>query len=272
MPFDAATDRRLRISAPCAVPEARRVIVPVADLRPVPDVSAGLDTQLLRGAAVKVHEELEGWALVQAGADGYCGWLAASALGPDETPTHRVTAPRSFLYPGPDMKLPHVAALSIGSAVRVMGEAETRGTAYALLADGTAMVARHLAPMGDTAADPVAIAESLPGTPYLWGGASAFGIDCSGLVQLSHAMCGIPLLRDTDMQAATAGAEIGHADLARGDLVFWKGHVAMMQDERRIIHASGAAMLVVSEGLAAAIDRIAPLYGPPLGFRRPSLA
>jgi cell wall-associated NlpC family hydrolase len=268
MAFDAATDRRLNIASPAKDSDRRTVIAPVADMRPFPDPATGIDTQLLRGASLAVHDQSKGWALVQAEADGYCGWIAASALGAPETPTHRVMAPRTFRYPGPDMKLPSIEALSAGSMVAVSGTTETRGTAYALLEDGSALVASHLLALDAATPDPVAIAERLLGTPYLWGGASAFGIDCSGLVQLSHAMSGISLLRDTDMQAATAGWPVDREKLRRGDLVFWKGHVAMMLDDAFIIHASGAAMLVVVEEFEAAIARIAQQYGLPTGYRR----
>jgi cell wall-associated NlpC family hydrolase len=224
---------------------------------------------LIRGAGVTVHDEQENWSYVQAEADGYVGWLASSALGVPIAATHKVIAPRSFYYSEPDMKRPRVYVLALGSQVRVVDQTETRGTLYALLDDGTAMIADHLSPVGAHQSDPVTVAESLINTPYLWGGVSGFGIDCSGLVQLCYAMCGKKLLRDTDMQAATAGQEISREELRRSDLVFWKGHVAMMRDDETIIHASGAAMLVVVERLEDAISRIAQLYGQPTIYRRP---
>jgi cell wall-associated NlpC family hydrolase len=151
--------------------------------------------------------------------------------------------------------------------------AETRGTRYALLSTGEAMISGHLRPAGEFSEDYVAVAETLLMTPYLWGGSTAFGIDCSGLVQLAMRMTGRNVLRDTDMQAATIGEPImsgeGYSGLRRGDLVFWKGHVAIMTDERTMIHANGHTMLVSREGLTEAIDRIGYLYGGPTGFRRP---
>jgi cell wall-associated NlpC family hydrolase len=251
-----------------------RIVSPVADMLAEPRPDSGLNTQLLRGDDVIVFEEAEGWAWVQAVRDGYVGYVSGGFVGPRiETRTHVVSAPRSFLYPGPDLKLPRLGELSMGSAVAVRDFAETRGTRYALLSTGEAMISGHLRPVGDNTGDYVAVAEQLVMTPYLWGGASAFGIDCSGLVQLAMRMTGRDVLRDTDMQAATLGEAIdpgqGHAGLRRGDLVFWKGHVAIMLDERTLIHANGHTMLVSREGLTDAIDRIGYLYGGPTGFRRP---
>ncbi len=251
-----------------------RVIAPVADLRSRPSPDAGLDSQILAGDDVLIFEDHEGWAWVQAVRDGYVGYAPSAALAVDApAPTHRVRVPRSFLYREPDMKRPMVMAQSIGAAVAVTGEVETRGTAYALLADGSAMVADHLEPVSATGSDFVSIAESLERTPYLWGGASAFGIDCSGLVQLAMRLCGTMVLRDTDMQAASIGTALTVGEdlsgLRRGDLVFWKGHVAIMRDSETIIHANGRTMMVNSEPLAEAVERIARLYGRPTGFRRP---
>ena len=251
-----------------------RITASVADIRKAPRPDAGVNTQALFGDDVLVFEEAEGWAWVQAERDGYVGYVGATMLGAREkAPTHIVSAPRTFLYPGPDLRFPISGQLSMGSTVTVTGTAETRGTHYALLPSGDALIAGHLRPLGDVAADYVSVAEMFLGTPYLWGGTSGFGIDCSGLVQLAMRMAGRNVLRDSDMQAAGLGEPLDpgpdFAGLKRGDLVFWKGHVAVMTDAETMIHANGHTMLVSREGLKEAIDRIGYLYGGPTGFRRP---
>jgi cell wall-associated NlpC family hydrolase len=251
-----------------------RIAASVADIRKAPRPDAGVNTQVLFGDDVLVFEEAEGWAWVQAERDGYVGYVGATMLGAREhAPTHIVAAPRTFLYPGADLRFPIAGQLSMGSTVTVTGAAETRGTHYALLPSGEALIAGHLRLLGDVAADYVSVAEMFLGTPYLWGGTSGFGIDCSGLVQLAMRMAGRNVLRDSDMQAAGLGEPLDpgpdYAGLKRGDLVFWKGHVAIMTDARDMIHANGHTMLVSREGLKDAIDRIGYLYGGPTGFRRP---
>ncbi len=250
-----------------------RIAVPVADLRKEPGFDSGMNTQFLYGDDVLVFDEADGWAWVQGARDGYVGYIQAAALGPrDGEHTHIVAVPRSFLYPGPDLKFPRAGELSMGSAVQVTDFVETRGTRYAVLASGQAIVAGHARPVGERAGDYVAVAEMFLGAPYLWGGATGFGIDCSGLVQLSMRLTGRDVLRDSDMQAETLGIPVepgsDFSGLRRGDLVFWKGHVAIMTDEKTMIHANGHTMLVSREGLRDAIDRIGYLYGGPTGFRR----
>ncbi|AZO16832.1 peptidase P60 [Mesorhizobium sp. M2A.F.Ca.ET.043.05.1.1] len=251
-----------------------RITASVADLRKAPRPDAGVNTQALFGDDVLVFEDAEGWAWVQAERDGYVGYVADNLLGArDHAPTHIVCVPRTFLYPGPDLRFPISGQLSMGSTVTVSGSAETRGTHYALLPSGQAIIAGHLRPIGELAEDYVTVAESFLGTPYLWGGVSGFGIDCSGLVQLAMRMTGKDVLRDSDMQAASIGTPFepgpDYTGLQRGDLVFWKGHVAIMTDERDMIHANGHTMLVSREGLKEAVERIGYLYGGPTGFRRP---
>jgi len=246
----------------------------IADMRKAPRADAGLSTQLLKGAPVSVFDEADGYAWVQSLRDSYVGYVTLADLAPaDPAATHRVVAPRTFLYSGPDLRLPRRDTLSMGAEVTVAGHAETRGTGYAVLADGEALIAAHLAPVDVVAADYVAVAETLLNTPYLWGGSSGFGIDCSGLVQLAMRMAGRDVLRDSDMQASTLGSEIepgpNGVGLLRGDLVFWKGHVAVMTDPDTMIHANGHTMLVSREGLREAIDRIGYLYGAPTLYRRP---
>ncbi|AEH90986.1 NlpC/P60 family protein [Mesorhizobium opportunistum] len=251
-----------------------RVTASVADLRKAPRPDAGINTQLLFGDDVLVFEDREGWAWVQAERDGYVGYVADMMLGGrDRAPTHIVSVPRTFLYPGPDLRFPIAGQLSMGSTVTVTGAAETRGTHYAVLPSGEAVISGHLRPIGEKASDYVSVAEMFLGTPYLWGGVSGFGIDCSGLVQLAMRMAGKNVLRDSDMQAASIGEPLDpgadFSGLRRGDLVFWKGHVAVMTDAETMIHANGHTMLVSREGLKDAIARIGYLYGGPTGFRRP---
>lgn len=248
-----------------------RVIAPTAAMRPKPELNSGIDTELLFGEPVSVLDRSHGWAWVKSGIDDYVGYVEETALGlAGPAPSHWVTSVRTFVYPGPDMKFPAVRALSMGSRLTVAGEAETRGTQY-LLVGGGAVIAKHVAPVDVAVSDDyVAVASRFLESPYLWGGRSGFGLDCSGLVQLSMMMAGRKVLRDTDMQRASIGTEIGRDELRRGDLVFWKGHVAIMTDAETMIHASGFTMDVSHEGLEAAIRRIEPMYGSPLIYRRPS--
>ena len=251
-----------------------QVARPVVDMLSAPGSDACVNTQLLLGAPVSVFDTRDGFAWVQARDDGYVGYVDAQALSlPGEAATHVVSASRTFLYHEPDMKRPRGEVLSMGSRLTVTGHAETRGTRYAILPDGQAVVEAHIRPVGEDASDWVAVAETLEHTPYLWGGTSGFGIDCSGLIQLAMRMAGRDVLRDSDMQAATIGDAIDPGTdldgLQRGDLVFWKGHVAIMTDAENIIHANGHTMLVSREPLARAGSRIGYLYGQPTGFRRP---
>ncbi|MFN4208552.1 MAG: C40 family peptidase [Agrobacterium albertimagni] len=251
-------------------PEPAMVTRPVVALRPKPDLKVGIDTELLMGEEVHVFERNRGWAWVQAVDDGYVGYLPEETLGPVAATTHVVTVPRTFVYSGPDLRFPTRMALSMGSRLTISGEAETRGTRYLLLSDGGALVARHLGPIADPPApDYVTVAGLFLETPYLWGGKSGFGIDCSGLVQLAMRLAGQRAPRDSDMQASGLGVSVERAELRRGDLVFWKGHVAIMEDETSMIHANGHTMTVARETLEAAIERIGWLYGTPTGYRRP---
>ncbi|MDF1610351.1 NlpC/P60 family protein [Hoeflea sp. YIM 152468] len=250
-----------------------QVAVPIADLRPRPDQDCGIDTQALYGEALTVFDRAGGWAWVQLAADGYVGYVREDSIRDGEAQaTHVVSVPRSFVYPGPDLRFPHRHCLSMGSRVRVTGAAETRATPYALLDDGSAMIATHLRPVGDIAPDDaVSIAARFLETPYLWGGRSGFGIDCSGLVQMALAMTGKPAPRDSDQQATQLGVAIDpeRDRLQRGDLVFWKGHVGFLEDAQTLLHASGGTMSVTREPLQQAIDRIGKLYALPTGYRRP---
>ncbi len=251
-----------------------QVSAAVVDLRSEPRPDSGPQTQIIFGDMVRVFEEQDGWSWVQAERDGYTGYVSSASLEkPTADATHMVIVPRTFIYPGSDLRFPHTKALSLGSRVRIVGSAETRGTQYALLENGEALIAGHLAPLDQHAADYVAVAETLLHTPYLWGGTSGFGIDCSGIVQLSMWVSGRKVLRDSDMQQNTLGEIVepddDYSNLKRGDLVFWKGHVAICASPDMLIHASGHTMTVTLEPLRDAIKRIAYLYDLPTLIRRP---
>ncbi|UFI05044.1 NlpC/P60 family protein [Labrenzia sp. ac12] len=241
--------------------EVFQVIADQLPIRPEPRQDRPIDTEALSGEWVTVYEQTpEGWAWGQLDTDGYVGWFSSDDLGPVKPATHRVRALRTYRYPVADLKFPPLGLLSIGSLVTVIGETETRGLAYALLSDGSAVVAKHLVPLDAVEDDWVAVAEELIGTPYRWGGRSSLGLDCSALVQLAAQTGGHGLPRDSDMQEAEAGEAVPHDDpaaLKRGDLLFWKGHVGIIAGENRLLHANGFTMTVAYEPLDKAIDRIA---------------
>ncbi|MBY6135886.1 C40 family peptidase [Nocardioides marinus] len=226
-----------------------RVSQPVVDLLRAPE--GPRDRQLIYGEPVTVFETRDGWAFVQAAKDGYVGYLPQSALGAAFEASHWVSAAATHVYTADDFKSPETCALSHGSRVQVLG-----GSGRFVETNLGFLPARHLSPLGAHMTDPVAVAELFLGTPYLWGGNSRFGIDCSGLVQAALLACGIPCPGDSDMQEAELGTSIPGGDHQRGDLLFWKGHVAMVRDAQTLIHANAHDMAVAVEPIAAAITRI----------------
>ena len=227
-----------------------------APVRREPAPDAPLDTEALKGELVTVYETTEeGWCWGQLARDGYVGWLPANALAPPGPPaTHVVSALRTLAFPGPSIKLPPVAGFSLGCRLAVT---RTEGP-LAVTASGY-VPARHLAPLDAVAPDFVAVAERFVDVPYLWGGKTSLGIDCSGLVQVALTAAGIACPRDSDMQETALGAAVSASpgELRRGDLVFWKGHVAIARDGATLVHANAFHMAVAVEPAAEAVARIA---------------
>ncbi|WP_127754530.1 NlpC/P60 family protein [Devosia sp. 1566] len=239
-----------------------QIAVACAPLRREPSPSAEQLDQVLFGELFEVLDVADGWAFGRAMRDGYVGFVAASALsGAPRTPTHKVRALRTYAFSGPSIKTAPTGLYSMNALL----VAEGREGRFVQTAGGW-FVEEHLAPVQEAETDPVAVAQRFVGTPYLWGGRESLGLDCSGLVQQALYACGRDCPRDTDQQVA-----LGHPvdALRRGDLVFWRGHVAMMTSDRDMIHANAFHMAVVIEPLAEAVARISSRGGgEPTAFRR----
>jgi len=246
-----------------------QVRVAIAPMFGTPDAGTALTTQLLFGETVRIFEEKDGWAWLQGDVDDYVGYAPAAAIGRDmNLPTHRLTALSTPALARPELKSAPLVDLPMGARLRV--EREENG--FAVLAIGAFVPMQHLAPADARAADFVAVAEQFMGSPYLWGGRTRAGIDCSGLVQIAMQATGIAAPRDSDMQLADIGTaiEVGEdlRGLRRGDLVFWRGHVGIMTDAAHMLHANAFHMRVAVEPLADAVARIKATGSDIIGVRR----
>jgi cell wall-associated NlpC family hydrolase len=249
----------------------RRVWWPVVAQRRRPDASLPFENELMFGEAVNVYEDANGWSWVQARRDRYVGYVPSEALADaGATPTHRVRALGTFIYPAADIKAPPLMALSLGAELTVIRETER----FLELSTGGYCYGRHLAPLARRARDFVEVAERFIGVPYLWGGRTRLGVDCSGLVQVAMEAAGLVCPRDTDMQQGEVGSQVlvpkDLEGLERGDLVFWPGHVGIMTDGVMLLHANAHHMSVVSEPLVVAARRIKRTAGAEVvAVRRP---
>jgi cell wall-associated NlpC family hydrolase len=266
----AAEALRGRVAAPRYVAgEVRQVVSAAAPLWSRPERDAGWASQALYGELVTVYDERDGLAWVQLSRDGYVGYVPADALSRDVTvPTHRVAVPGTCVYAAADAKALTGLPLSLNAVVRVV---ET-GPSFARLAGGGFVPARHLAEIGTFATDFAAVAEAFVGTPYVWGGKTRAGLDCSGLVQTALHAAGLDCPRDSDMQMAELGVPVEVRDdlagLERGDLMFWKGHAGILTDGATLLHANAHHMAVAAEPLKGAVERIARSGSPVTAIRR----
>jgi len=245
--------------------ETQTIAVGRTALRAGPSSTSGMASEVLFGEIVTVYERRDGWAWVQCALDDYVGYVREDALVEPMKPTHRVIATSTPLLPAPDVKRPALDLLPMNAQIHVAGH-EGR---FARTASRGFVFADHLVPLDDRKKDWVAIAERFLGAPYIWGGKTYGGLDCSGLVQTALQTAGIACPRDSDMQEKA----LGHAveDLSRpqrGDLVFWKGHVGIMLDGARMLHANAYTMNVTVERLSEAIMRIAKSGSEVTSLRR----
>lgn len=263
-----SADRRLDPARPGVAGIQKRVIGSISPVRREPHVESALETEALFGERVTVFETTEeGWSWVQLEADKYVGWMPANDLiaADKEKPTHRVSVPRAFLFPAPDIKAPPLMALPFGAKISV-----ERTQQNFLIAENGFIPSAFLKETGAHDSDFVATARRFLGAPYLWGGKSSLGIDCSGLVQVSLQAAGIPCPRDSDMQAAL-GKPVVFDDLSklqRGDLVCWTGHIGIVSAPGLLLHANAFHMQVVEEALAEAVARIGKTGSAVIGVRR----
>jgi cell wall-associated NlpC family hydrolase len=241
-----------------------RIALPYADLWRRP--GGGRDRQLLLGDAVTIYDRHEGYAFVQSQKDGYVGYLSEAVLGSlDPAPTHWVAVPGSQAYAEPDFKVPQTLDLVFGASVAVV----SHQAGWFETAEGLFIPKPHLWPLDKRFTDPVTAAQLFFGAPYVWGGNTPRGIDCSGLVQAALLAAGHDCPADSDQQETLGQPLEADAPLQRGDLLFWKGHVAMAVDRETLIHANAFRMAVAYEPAENAIRRIeAQGDGPVIARRR----
>lgn len=249
--------------------ERHQVVRPTVPLRRSPQFTCGFDTEALLGEKVLVFDRGQGWAWVQLERDGYVGYVPSDSLAAEIVePTHRVRSMGTFLYRAPDMKGPPILHLSLNAEVTVV----EWGEKYSRIHSGAYVFSRHLTEIGRGARDFVDVAEQLIETPYLWGGKTRIGLDCSGLVQVALHAAGLGCPRDSDMQLTELGEAVlmpkTLEGLARGDLVFWPGHVGIMTDGIMLLHANAHHMTTVSEPLPEAVERISRTGSAIAGVKR----
>ena len=243
-----------------------RCILPSAGLRKAADDASEQQDQLIFGEGFDVLDESGGWAWGQARRDGYVGWVRLDGLGPaGEAPTHRIGVLRTCGFSRPDLKSAPVGLYSLNALVTA-GETQN---GFVRAGEAGWIYAPHLAQVGAFETDAAAVAERFLGAPYLWGGRDSLGLDCSGLVQQAFYATGRACPRDTDLQLAAFAQATRRDALQRGDLVFWKGHVGMMLDAERLLHANAHHMATAIEPVDEALDRISRAGVQFLGFRRP---
>ncbi len=237
----------------------------VAPMRAAPDPAAEQVSQLLFGERFDILRRDGDFAWGQARRDGYVGWVESAALSFERTePSHRVIAPRAAVLGEPRIRAACVGVVAMNALVEIaaVGEGFSHAEGLGWVATG------QISPIGSEFRNPAEAATLFVGTPYVWGARDGAGLDCSGLVQQALHAAGLHCPRDADQQAAL-GVEVERERLRAGDLVAWRGHIGMMLDGARLIHANAHHMAVAIEPLETTVARIAQTpTGQPTAFRR----
>ena len=261
----AALSLKGKVDAPRFVEgEAASIAVGRASLRASPSAEAAQDSELLYGERVMVYERKDGWAWVQAGNDNYVGYLRQECLAPPFAVELQISALMTPVFSRPDLKSPVRDMLPMTAEINLL----SRDGDYLEIAPGAWAHRFHVAMPEEVQPDFVAVAESFFGVPYVWGGKTFAGADCSGLIQTALAASGIRAPRDTDMMERHF-ADSKNQTLDRGDIVFWKGHMGVMLDAERLLHANAFHMMTAIEPFADAVARIEGIAGPVTSVKRP---
>ena len=258
-------------------PVPYRIVTPVTDIMSAVDWTRSRDTQALWGEQFDVLDVDGDWAWGQLATDGYVGYVRRDTIEKlEDQPTHIVEARATFLYPDHSIKVGFPEGVSFGSRLRILEQVDQ----FSQADDATYVISDHIRPLNSAKPpSPDAVIETAMTfleAPYLWGGRSSAGLDCSALTQFAFSAIGVALPRDSDMQAGHEGfagplQPFALDELRAGDLVFWKGHVGLMTSDSELIHCNGHHMRTVCEPIAGAVDRIAELYASPTGYRRPNV-
>ena len=248
---DIALEGKVKASA-FVTPEKYQVAVGVVAIYGAPDATTPMTTQLLYGEYFNVFEFNNEWVWGQSLKDGYVGYCSISGLTPDlHDCTHHVSALSTHIYPEPNLKVPPVDLIHMMSDVSVIDESQENG--FVPLADGNWIYGTHISK--DFGTEPVSEALKFLYTPYLWGGRSNAGIDCSALVQIAYASVGIEIPRDADLQENNFGITLDEDQVPRhGDIAFFPGHVGIMLDDMHLLHANAHHMRVSIDPLREVID------------------
>ena len=227
-----------------------QVNVPFVDLLGSPNGKR--NRQLIYGSKVKYFSAAKGWAFIQNTYDSYVGYVPESTIASETQKTHIVTAPLAHVFMEPNIKSKNIEILPL--AARVSGEVLENGFLETELGWISVL---QLKRKTEISKDPVEVSKLLQNAPYLWGGNTTLGIDCSGLIQISLLLCGIDCPGDSDQQMNTLGQNIDiGSPRKKGDILFWKGHVAWALNESQILHANAYHMATVIEEANEAIERI----------------